>query len=95
MNWVLSFFQDREFGARSSAWASFRNKNIKGKCEICDSRFFLELHHVKPYHLFPELELDPNNVVTACRKHHFEFCHFFDWKKFNKDIKNHIEQIHA
>ena len=94
MKW-LSFFQDRTFGAkRSSDWSRFRNENIKDRCEICGSKFFLELHHVLPFHIRPDLELDKNNVITACRRHHLEFCHFFNFKKFNIDIKNHIEKIH-
>lgn len=93
MNW-LNLFQDRTFGAvRSHEWRYFRNMNIKDKCEICGSKFFLELHHVFPFHIRPDLELDENNVVTVCRRHHYEFCHFLNWKKFNIDIKNHIEKI--
>lgn len=96
IDWLLDIFTGRTFGSiRSSDWPSFRKENIKDSCEICGAEFFLELHHIHPFHLCPHLELDPENVVTLCRRHHFDFGHYLNWKDFNADIKKVIERIHV
>ena len=34
------------------------------------------MHHIKPFHLYPQLELDPNNLITLCRSKYWRFdCH--------------------
>lgn len=87
ITWIKSLFGDKTFGAiRSSKWPEFRRKNIKHECEYCQSTFFLELHHIKPFWQFPELELDPTNVCTLCRKCHFLLAHFEDWASWNENI---------
>lgn len=94
MNWLISFFVDRTFGSpRSSEWSKFRNKHIKDKCEVCGAKFFLEAHHIKPFYLYPELELEETNLVTLCRKHHLEWAHFFSWSRYNPEIKEWITKV--
>jgi len=91
MNWLLSFFQDRTFGqARHSGWNDFRRTYIKDRCEVCGSKYFRELHHVIPFTVRPDMELFPSNVVTLCRKHHFEWGHLFSFKSYNVDINRWI-----
>jgi predicted HNH restriction endonuclease len=46
----------------------------------------LEVHHVKPFHLFPQLELDPANLMTLCEDGgncHFMVGHLKDWRRYN------------
>jgi 5-methylcytosine-specific restriction protein A len=94
IDFIKNLFVDRTFGAsRSPRWASFRREHIKDKCEVCRKGHFLELHHIKPYHLFPEEETNSDNVVTVCRSCHFSWCHFFSWKKFNSQIKSDIIRV--
>ena len=94
INWLRNLFRDKTFGvARSSGWSDFRRTYIKSECEVCSARYFLELHHVLPFWKYPELELFPSNVVTACRKCHFSFCHYFSWSSWNDKIKEDIERI--
>ena len=91
LNW---FWEDRTFGAvRNPKWPSFRRIYLKSSCEICGKKWFLELHHILPFNLFPQLELRPENTVTLCRRHHFELAHFFNFKKYNPEIKNWIKKI--
>lgn len=59
----------------------------------------LNVHHVKMFMEHPELELDPNNLLVACRFCHFWYCHKGNWKKLNSHSKedstlllSHIEQ---
>lgn len=53
---------------RSPKWDKVRDDFIKLNpcCAVCGSTKNLQVHHKKPFHLFPELELDPNNLVTLC-----------------------------
>ena len=36
------------------------------ECAICGNRKYLEVHHVKPVHIYPNLACDPNNFITLC-----------------------------
>ena len=56
------------------------------ECVVCGARHFLNVHHVKPFHLFPELELVPANLITLCRGHHFIFGHLMNWKSWNASV---------
>ena len=42
----------------------------------------INIHHVRPYHLFPELELDPSNLITLCNHslHHLWFGHYGNFR---------------
>jgi hypothetical protein len=53
---------------RSSLWPSVRNEHLSkwACCEICAATSKLRVHHIKPYHLFPELELEGSNLITLC-----------------------------
>jgi 5-methylcytosine-specific restriction endonuclease McrA len=35
-------------------------------CAICGSTNDLQVHHILPYHLFPDLELVETNLITLC-----------------------------
>lgn len=39
-------------------------------CVLCGSKDKLEVHHIKPYALFPILRTDPTNGITLCKKCH-------------------------
>lgn len=46
-----------------------------------------EVHHIVPVHLNPDLELDPENLITLCDKYcHFIFGHLMDYKSWNVDV---------
>lgn len=68
----------REYeGDRSSAWQRVRDAFVKRNpvCEACGTREDLNVHHVLPFHTNPSLELDEGNLITLCRRHHFEVGH--------------------
>ena len=96
LTWVLLnlnlFWEDRTFGAkRSSGWSGVRKENIKSFCELCEKKGGLlrplELHHIFPFYLKPELELEPSNFITLCRHCHLHFAHLGSFKSYNVDIK--------
>jgi predicted TIM-barrel fold metal-dependent hydrolase len=53
---------------RSPKWDNVRKAHLKvhPKCEVCEGTKQLNVHHIKPFHLHPELELEPSNLITLC-----------------------------
>lgn len=94
-----------EWGApRSSHWYSVRQQFVEDhpRCEACGTTGNLNVHHVKPFHEHPELELEPSNLITLCREHHFRVGHDPDgpwkpkrpnWKASNPLVREHCEKI--
>lgn len=74
---------------RSPQWPRVRATHLKEHptCAACGSKIGCEVHHLRPYHLFPHLELDPANLLTLCdragRSCHLTFGHLYDWSRFN------------
>jgi hypothetical protein len=53
----------------------------------CGTNNGLEVHHIEPFHLNPEKELDTNNLITLCKKHcHLAIGHLMDYKSWNPDV---------
>lgn len=89
---------------RSSGWYAVRNRFVgeHPACEACGIAVELNVHHVKPFHEHPELELDPSNLITLCREHHFRVGHDPDgpwgpkrpnWKASNPLVREHAKKI--
>ena len=80
---------------RSPKWETVRRHYIKshGECEACGARTDLNVHHIRPFHLFPELELSESNLITLCRKHHFELGHKKDWSDYDVDVRAHAAEL--
>lgn len=79
---------------RSPKWPALRRKLIAGKsCAVCGKKNKLELHHIRPFHLHPELELDPANLIPLCEGNksvncHLIFGHFGNFRtKYNLKIR--------
>lgn len=62
---------------RSSQWTKVRNAYLSKhrRCAACGRTDNLNVHHIKPFHLYPELELDEKNFITLCIDHHFHLGH--------------------
>lgn len=97
LDWFLDLFRgDREFGAtRSPLWRYVRAQHLKRNptCAVCGGTEKLEVHHIRPFHINPELELNPNNLITLCESkkkgvtcHQF-FGHLGDYRKVNLDVE--------
>jgi 5-methylcytosine-specific restriction enzyme A len=87
---ISEYFQGMP--ARSPQWPATRKAWLKlnPACAACGSVDNLEVHHMQPYHLHPDLELDNKNFITLCENGgncHFFVGHLKDWKSFNKSIK--------
>lgn len=77
---------------RSSGWRKKRLEHLEKNpsCAICGLNTELEVHHIKPFEYWPELEEVDENLVTLCmnekRNCHIIWGHLFDWKLFNPEI---------
>ena len=78
---------------RSPKWDSVRQSFISDngrKCTACGSSKFLNVHHIKPFHLYPSLELDKTNLIILCENKtlpcHLVFGHLLNWAAWNPDV---------
>lgn len=79
---LWSMMSGREqFGVkRNSKWSAVRKRFLvdNGSCAVCGGKYKLEVHHIVPYHIAPELELEPSNMVTLCESKFYGVnCHLF------------------
>jgi hypothetical protein len=79
---------------RSDHWPKVRAEHLKDHpvCEVCGGAASIEVHHIRPFHLHPELELDQNNLITLCESKndgvncHLWFGHIGNFKSFNVNV---------
>ena len=76
--------------ARSPKWPHVEKLHLKlePSCAACGSTKKLNVHHKKPFHLFPDLELDLNNLITLCmdKECHIKIGHGGDFKDYNPQV---------
>jgi len=85
---------------RSSKWSGVRKTALKAnpKCAACGSDSKLQVHHMQPFHLKPELELDPKNLIVLCmgpNECHLLLGHGDDFKKYNPYIAADAKNVAA
>ena len=79
---------------RSSEWPKVRAAHLSENptCSVCGGTEKLEVHHIRPFHLHPELELEPTNLITLCESGHeganchLHYGHLGDFHSFNVDV---------
>ena len=60
------------------------------ECAWCDSTAKLEVHHLWPQHVRPDLAHDTNNMIVLCRRCHFCIGHRCNFKRV---VTNVVEMI--
>lgn len=81
---------------RSPLWAKCRKKHLKTNktCAVCGGQDILRVHHIIPFHIAPDLELEPSNLITLCERKkygvscHLWFGHLGNWKNYNENVVN-------
>jgi|APGre2960657423_1045063.scaffolds.fasta_scaffold236657_2 hypothetical protein len=76
---------------RSPKWPEVRKDHLSksSKCVACGGDYKLEVHHVIPFNMNPDLELDSNNLLTLCESKkygvncHLFFGHLGNYKNYN------------
>lgn len=86
-----TFREKKKETQRSPRWRTVRDEHLKlnPMCFACGTQKSLQVHHVKPFHLHPELELDPRNLITLCmdtNECHLELGHGDSWKYYNQHV---------
>lgn len=78
--------------ARSPHWPTVRKQHLENfpTCAVCGGKVKLQVHHRRPFHLHPELELEESNLITLCeapgRNCHLIFGHLLNFRSFNPDV---------
>jgi len=83
---------------RSPKWAKVRAAHLKAHpaCEACGQRDALEVHHVQPFHLQPDLELDPANLMTLCGDPcHIVHGHLMAWARYSPTARTDVRTYRA
>lgn len=88
--------------ARSSYWPKVRKEHLSKhpQCAVCGETHKLEVHHIQPFHLHPELELNPDNLITLCESDSNGVCchlfvgHLGNYKSFNTSVKDDAKYWH-
>lgn len=101
MKQLIKHIKDRIAGKvpagtkRSGHWPTVRKEHLERSptCEVCGGNKNLEVHHIRPFHLHPDLELDPDNLITLCESNnngvncHLLFGHLGNFKSFNVNVR--------
>jgi hypothetical protein len=77
---------------RSGGWGRVEREHLAQYplCQACRGTARLQVHHVRPFHLRPELELDRRNLITLCMgpaECHLRIGHGDDWRAYNPDVR--------
>lgn len=80
-----------DYSTRSVKWNDFRKEFIVGKtCAACDGSRALDVHHILPVHIRPDLEFDESNLIVLCddawKNCHHRIGHGFHWKSYNPNV---------
>lgn len=95
--------KSRDYGAhvarkhgreRSPEWPRVAKEHLlrEPRCVVCGYKGHkLQVHHIKPFHLHPHLELDPQNLISLCeargREHHLLIGHLDEWDSYNEHVR--------
>lgn len=88
---MFNFLRKIRFAIRSPKWQQVRKKHLdkQNQCQFCGNSKNLEVHHIVPVHTNPELELDPDNLITLCDKNcHLLIGHLMNFKSWNPEVIN-------
>jgi 5-methylcytosine-specific restriction protein A len=83
---------------RSPKWPKLRAAFLKKnpKCALCGGKKKLNVHHVRPFHLQPDLELSEGNLITLCENKgdgvncHLLFGHLGNFRSYNPDVRRDV-----
>lgn len=84
---------------RHSRWGCVRQEHLLAHpvCEVCGGHQALRAHHIQPFHLHPELELEPSNLITLCESKRYGLnCHLLighlgNYKRINPMVRGDAE----
>jgi 5-methylcytosine-specific restriction endonuclease McrA len=86
--WLGDRIAGRPHAQRSPRWPRLRAVFLAACpcCAACGTRQGLEVHHVRPVHRFPHLELAWDNLLTLCGRCHLFVGHLGSWDSWNPEV---------
>lgn len=85
-------------GRNKQEWFKVREEFISENgafCRVCNKTTKLNVHHIIPFHIDPDLELDKNNLIILCTNRpincHYFFGHLLNWKAYNPTCRYDVE----
>jgi hypothetical protein len=83
---------------RSPHWKTVEKDFIKKHpfCAACGTTMKLQVHHIVPFHIAKNLELDPSNLITLCmsvKECHYLIGHHDSWKDSNPNVVADAERV--
>jgi hypothetical protein len=62
-------------------------KKVGKVCVICSTKKKIQVHHILPRHIRPDLAVDHTNLIALCRDCHFHIGHLCSYFTYNATIK--------
>ena len=98
----ITQLKDRRLGKlnkaqkRSDMWHNMRNAflQLHPSCAACGTTEKLEVHHIIPVHVSPDMELAESNLITLCESngnHHLWTGHLGDFHSWNINVREDSE----
>ncbi|NBP02437.1 MAG: HNH endonuclease [Proteobacteria bacterium] len=92
LNFTKDIIKGKPAALRSNKWPEVRKAHLLSQptCAACGRYSNLQVHHIQPFHIHRELELEPTNLITLCEssntKCHLEIGHLGNWHNFNPNV---------
>jgi len=69
-------------------WPRVKRKYLKThrECAVCGRKTKLDVHHITPFWLDRNLELEQTNLITLCGEHHTLVGHLMSTKSYNVNV---------
>jgi 5-methylcytosine-specific restriction endonuclease McrA len=91
----------RRSAARDPRWKAVRRDHLRREpaCAACGRRSPVTVHHIIPVTVDPCLEIDPDNLITLCRRSsHGKGCHMVighrcNWRSFEPRVREIAEEL--
>ena len=73
---------------RSGKWPAVMRAHLKvqPRCAACGCGEGNQVHHIRPFHVVPDSELDPTNLITLCPRCHLFVGHLGTWASWNAEV---------
>lgn len=93
LRFLANLFAVTPCEGRSPQWSKERAAWLADnpECAACGGTEHVTVHHVRPFHLYPSLELVRSNFITLCENPthncHLIFGHFLAWTRWNPSVR--------
>jgi len=62
-------------------------KEVGNVCVCCNSKKQIEVHHILPRHIRPDLSTDMTNLIALCKGCHLRIGHLGSYFTYNETVK--------